>query len=67
MVQRNAMRVWKEGLHYLELLKKDKDITHYLSHDELDKLFDLDQHFIHLDTIFNRVFSPKSVGTKKDS
>ena len=46
MVQRNAMRVWKEGISYLELLKEDKDITRFLSYDELDKLFDLDQHFI---------------------
>ncbi len=67
MVQRNAMRVWEEGLRYLELLKKDKDITRYLSHDELDKLFDLDQHFIHVDTIFDRVFSPTSAATQKDS
>ena len=67
MVQRNAMRVWEEGLSYLELLKKDKDITRYLSHDELDKLFDLDHHFIHVDTIFDRVFSPKSAETEKDS
>ena len=67
MVQRNAMRVWEEGLRYLELLKKDKDINRYLSHDELDKLFDLDQHFIHVDTIFDRVFSHKSAAAKRDS
>ena len=67
MVQRNAMRVWKEGISYLELLKEDKDITRFLSYDELDKLFDLDQHFIHVDTIFDRVFSPTSAATQKDS
>ena len=67
IVQRNAMRVWKEGISYLELLKEDKDITRFLSYDELDKLFDLDQHFIHVDTIFDRVFSPTSAATQKDS
>jgi adenylosuccinate lyase len=67
MVQRNAMRVWEEGLSYLELLKEDKDISRYLSHDELNKLFDLDQHFIHVDTIFDRVFSPSSATTQKES
>jgi len=56
-VQRNAMRVWNEGLAYLDLLKSDADIAPYLSHDELDSLFDLDQHFRHVDTIFARVFS----------
>ena len=56
MVQRNAMRVWMEGLSYLELLKSDSDIAPHLSHDELEALFDLDQHFRHVDTIFERVF-----------
>ena len=62
MVQRNAMRVWMEGLSYLELLKADADITPHLSHDELDALFDLDQHFRHVDTIFERVFTDSKKG-----
>lgn len=66
MVQRNAMRVWAEGLNYLELLKEDKDIIRYLSQDELGELFDLDQHFIHVDTIFDRVFRPESAKTQED-
>jgi len=56
-VQRNAMRVWNEGLAYLDLLKSDADIAPYLSHEELEALFDLDQHFRHVDTIFRRVFA----------
>ena len=67
MVQRNAMRVWAEGLSYLELLKEDKDITRYLSRDELNKLFDLNQHFIHVDTLFERVFRSASSETQNDS
>ena len=62
MVQRNAMRVWMEGLSYLELLKADTDIAPHLSHDELDALFDLDQHFRHVDTIFERVFTDSKKG-----
>ena len=62
MVQRNAMRVWMEGLSYLELLKADADIAPHLSHDELDALFDLDQHFRHVDTIFERVFTDSKKG-----
>lgn len=57
LVQRNAMRVWTEGLSYRELLKDDTDIAPHLSHDELDQLFDIEQHFRHVDTIFDRVFS----------
>jgi adenylosuccinate lyase len=55
-VQRNAMRVWNEKKSYLPLLKEDSDIASYLSADELEALFDLDQHFRHVDTIFARVF-----------
>ncbi|MGB1367407.1 MAG: lyase family protein, partial [Candidatus Puniceispirillaceae bacterium] len=55
-VQRNAMRVWQEGKSYLPLLKDDRDIASYLDGEELEALFDLDQHFRHIDTIFARVF-----------
>ena len=55
-VQRNAMRVWQEGKSYLPLLKDDRDIAAYLNGEELEALFDLDQHFRHIDTIFARVF-----------
>ena len=57
LVQRNAMSVWAEGGSYLERLKADKEIAAALSADELDALFDLDQHFRHVDLIFERVFS----------
>ena len=57
MVQRNAMEVWAGNGNYLDLLKGDHDVAGYLSPDELDALFDLGQHFKHVDTIFNRVFS----------
>ena len=57
LVQRNAMAVWAEGGSYLERLKADQDIAAELSAGELDALFDLDQHFRHVDLIFERVFS----------
>ena len=56
MVQRNAMEVWAGNGNYLELLKADGDVASHLSHEELEALFDLGQHFKHVDTIFNRVF-----------
>ena len=55
-VQRNAMKIWAEGGSYLDKLKTDSDVAEKLSHNELDALFDLDQHFHHVDTIFERVF-----------
>jgi adenylosuccinate lyase len=55
-VQRNAMKIWAEGGSYLNNLKADKDVSAHLSDQELDCLFDLNQHFQHVDTIFKRVF-----------
>ena len=60
LVQRNAMKVWEEGAQYLDLLKADSDIAPHLNHDELNALFDIDQHFQQVDTIFSRVFAASS-------
>ena len=56
LVQRNAMRVWREGEDFLELLKADEDVTKALSHKEIEGVFDLEYHTKHVDTIFKRVF-----------
>ena len=55
-VQRNAMKIWAERGSYLDKLKTDKDVSKHLTDQELDALFDLDQHFQNVDTIFKRVF-----------
>ena len=61
MVQENAMKVWETPEHkrknvYKDLLKKDKKVIKYLSETEIENLFNLAQHFVHVDHIFNRVF-----------
>ena len=58
LVQRNAMRVWESDgeLSLLDLLKADPDVTHRLSDNQLNELFDLGYHLKHVDTIFSRVF-----------
>jgi len=55
-VQRNAMPVWRGEGNFLDLLKKDKDVSALLSASELESLFDLGYHTRHVDTIFRRVF-----------
>ena len=55
-VQRNAMPVWLEGKDFRSLLKADSAIEKYLSHNEIDELFDMSFHMKHIDTIFSRVF-----------
>jgi adenylosuccinate lyase len=56
MVQRNAMRAWRDGGDFLALLKADKEVRAHLSDAELDANFDLGHHFKHVDTVFERVF-----------
>ncbi len=61
MVQEKAMKVWDTPEHmrknaYKDLLKNDKKVIKYLNETEIDKLFNLDQHFVHVDHIFDRVF-----------
>jgi adenylosuccinate lyase len=61
LVQRNAMKVWESSgaLSLLDLLKADEEVTAALSDAELEEKFDLEYHFKHVDTIFERVFGPK--------
>jgi adenylosuccinate lyase len=56
IVQRNAMRVWQGEGDFLSLLLTDKDVRKHLSETELKENFNLDYHFKHVDTIFERVF-----------
>ena len=62
MVQSNAMKVWEIPEHqrsnvYKNLLIKDENVRKFLDQGEIEKLFNLEQHFLHVDTIFKRVFS----------
>ncbi|QWC55847.1 adenylosuccinate lyase [Erythrobacter sp. 3-20A1M] len=58
LVQRNAMKVWASNgeLSLLDLLKNDEEVRAALSEEELEEKFDLEYHFKHVDTIFDRVF-----------
>ncbi|MAX00882.1 MAG: adenylosuccinate lyase [Sphingomonas sp.] len=59
IVQRNAMKVWESDgeMSLMELLKADPQVTAALSEQEIEEKFDLDYHFKHVDTIFDRVFA----------
>ena len=62
MVQSNAMKVWEIPEHerkhvYKKLLIDDQNVRKFLDEAEIEKLFNLEQHFVHVDTIFQRVFS----------
>jgi len=61
LVQRHAMRAWNGEGDLLSLLKADPEVTRALPPAELEKLFDLDYHLKHVDTIFARVFGEGAV------
>ena len=61
-VQRNAMRAFHERRDFKALLLDDKDLAKVLSGGEIEKAFDLDEHFRNVDAIFERVFSSVPAG-----
>jgi adenylosuccinate lyase len=60
-VQRNAMRAFHERQDFKSLLLADPDLGQVLTPAEIDKAFDLHDHFRNVDAIFERVFAPAAV------
>ena len=56
IVQRNAMKAWKEKKEFKELLLKDKEVTERLSQKDIEACFDISRHVKNVDYIFKRVF-----------
>lgn len=56
LVQRNASRVWDEGIDFLEALLQDSEVRAVLSEAELRQCFDLQHHLRYLDETVKRVF-----------
>ena len=56
IVQKNAMKSWKEGLEFRDLLENDSTVTKYLKKKELAAIFNVNNFLKNLDFIFNRVF-----------
>lgn len=55
LVQRNAMRAWREEADFLSLLQSDTDITANLPPGELKSLFNYNYYLKHVDEIFQRL------------
>ena len=60
-VQRAAMRSHDERLDFKELLVEDPDVMEVLSHDDIERAFDLDQQLRHVGPLVDRVLSGASV------
>ena len=69
MVQSHAMRAWKEGLNFRELVLRDKAITSRVPKKQIEHAFDLKRQLQNIDKIFARVFkddkTSKSKGRKR--
>ncbi len=64
-VQNHAMRAWKEGLNFRELVLKDKSITKLVPPRQIERAFDLKRQLKNIDKIFARVFKGKNSKNKR--
>jgi adenylosuccinate lyase len=60
-VQRNAMQSFADRRDFKALLQADADVTAALSPAEIERAFDLDEQFRHVDDIFERVFGAATI------
>jgi len=56
IVQRNAMKSWSENTDFKQLLLEDEQVMSYLSKEDIDGVFKLQNFLGHIDFIFERVF-----------
>ncbi|HUM09482.1 MAG TPA: lyase family protein, partial [Myxococcaceae bacterium] len=62
IVQRNAMRVYEEGLDFRTALSQDKELGKLMTQEEIAACFSLDEHLRNVDAIFERVFGAEARG-----
>jgi len=55
LIQRCAMKSWKESSDFKEILLRNSEISKYLTRKELDKIFDLDYYLRNVNSIFKKV------------
>jgi adenylosuccinate lyase len=55
LVQRCAMKAWKENIDLKSTLLEDNEVSRHLSENDLDRIFDLDYYLRNVNKIFKRV------------
>ncbi len=55
IVQRNAMRAWKERKSFKEILKEDKEFIEAMVDENIEEIFEMDFFFTKIDKIYKRV------------
>jgi adenylosuccinate lyase len=56
LVQRNAMKVFEQGVDFQTAMLADPELRKHISPDEIKALLSLEPHLKHVDEIFTRVF-----------
>jgi adenylosuccinate lyase len=56
VVQRDAMKAWKEGLNFRQLVMNDAEITGRVPRKQIEMAFALERQLRNIDKIFARVF-----------
>ena len=64
IVQRNAMKAWRDELNFRELLASDPDVTSRVDKKTLERAFDLSRQLRNVDKLFKRVFGKDAPKTK---
>jgi adenylosuccinate lyase len=65
LVQAHAMRAWKEGRNFHELVTADDNITSRVPSKVIQRAFDLKRQLRNIDAIFARVFGSKAASDKR--
>jgi adenylosuccinate lyase len=64
LVQGHAMRAWKEGLNFHDIVLGDKEITGKVPRKQIEYAFDLARQLKNVDKIFARVFGKRKPGAE---
>jgi len=55
LVQRNAMRVWKEKISFATALEQDNEVMQHMNHSEIEQIFRMENRAEKIDYIFKQV------------
>ena len=56
LVQKHAMRAWKDDLNFRELVMNDSEITSRVPAKQIEQAFSIERQLRNVDKIFKRVF-----------
>ncbi|HOD52957.1 MAG TPA: adenylosuccinate lyase [Candidatus Cloacimonadota bacterium] len=55
IIQRNAMKCWKEKVSFQSLVEEDEEVIKYISKTDIDEVFDYKRYLTNVDFIYQRI------------